>query len=225
MSTQLLSAPGKVHELSDDLESLWFVLLFEGLHFVKHNEPTGICMVTIFDHVYVIPTTGTHRGGLGKRDMYYNGALMTRVLQFDSRPFTTLVRQIYRLFKSLRAYYVMQDEEETPSDSVKENVRKLESCAEIERLLREALNSEEWPVSCDKVADQYPDINRSTPKRNDTVALSYTNSSLVPLGEPSGGKRRREEEDEPQASEAKRPKINLPLWKRIWSKCTFLVKG
>jgi len=225
MSTQLLSVSGKVHELCDDLESLWFVLLFEGLHFVKHNKPSGVSMATIFDHMDVCVKIGTHVGGLGKRDMYHSGALMARVLKFDSKPFTTLVRQIYRLFKSLRAYYVMQVEEETPSDSVKENVRKLESCAEIERLLREALDSEGWPVSCDKVEDQYPPIKRLTSKQRDSFALSYASCSLVPRDEPFRGKRKREEEDEPQASEAKRPKINPPLWKRIWSKCTFLVKG
>ena len=226
MSTRLLSAPGKVHELCDDLESLWFVLLFEGLHFVKHNNPRGIKMATIFDHFDVSLTTGTHTGGLGKRDLYSNnGVLMTKVLEFDSKPFTALVRQIYRLFKSLNAYYMAQDEEETPSDSVKENARKLESCAEIERLLEEALKSDEWPASCDKVQDQYPPTRRLTPQQKETVGLSYANRSLAhSTGAPSGGKRKRDEEDDPQIfDETKRPKIGLPLWQRIWSKCTFSV--
>ena len=227
MSTRLLSKPGKVHELCDDLESLWFVLLFEGLHFVKHNKPSGIMMDEIFDHVHVSLTTGTHTGGLGKRDLYSNnGVLMTKVLEFDSKPFTTLVRQIYRLFKSLNAYYMAQNEEETPTDSIKDAVGKLESCAEIERLLKEALNSDEWPGSCDKVQDQYPPSRRLTHQQKETVALSYANRSLVSPGTLSRGKRKREEEDDPQVfNEIKRPKISLPLWKRIWSKCTFLVRG
>ena len=227
MSTRLLSTPGKVHELCDDLESLWFVLLFEGLHFVKHNNPSGIKMGTIFDHVDVSLTTGTHTGGLGKHHLYTSsGNLMTRILEFDSKPFTTLIRKIYRLFKSLDAYYMAQDDDETPSDPVKENVRKLESCAEIERLLEEALKSEEWPVSCDKVQDQYPPTRRLTPQQKETVALSYANRSLASSSAPSGGKRKREEEDDPPAfNETKRPKISLPLWKRIWSKCGFLVRS
>jgi len=226
MSTRLLSTPGKVHELCDELESLWFVLIFEGLHFVKHNKPSGMTMATIFDYMDVCLKTGTHVGGLGKSNLYSNKTiLMTRVLQFDSKPFTTLIRQIYRLFKSLDAHYTAQDNEEIPSDSIQENVRKLESCTEIERLLREALDSEGWPVSCDKVEDQYPPIKRLTSKQRDSFALSYASCSLVPPDEPFGGKRKREEEDEPQVFEAKRPRINPPLWKRIWSKCTFLVKG
>ena len=227
MSTRLLSTPGKVHELRDDLESLWFVLLFEGLHFVKHNKPSGIKMASIFDHVDVSLTTGTHTGGLGKHHLYTSsGNLMTKVLEFESKPFTTLTRQIYRLFKSLNAYYMAQDDEAMPSDPVKGNVRKLESCAEIQRLLKVALDSEEWPASCDKVQDQYPPSRRLTSHQKETVALSYANCSLASFGAPSIGKRKREEEDDPQVfNDIKRPKISPPLWKRIWSKCTFLVGG
>ena len=218
MSTRLLTTPGKVHELCDDLESLWFVLLFEGLHLVK--------MASIFDHVDVSLTTGTHTGGLGKIHLYSrNGVVMTRMLKFDSQPFTTLVRQIYRLFQSLNTYHGAQDNEETPNDSLKERVGKLDSCAEIERLLREALNSEEWPESCDKLGDQYPPTRHLTPKQKDTIALSCVNRSLTPYGEPSGMKRKRGEEDDSQVPETKRPKTGLPLWKRIWSKCAFLVRG
>ena len=227
MSTRLLSTPAKVHELCDDLESLWFVLLFEGLHFVKHNKPGGIKMATIFDFMDVSLTTGTLTGGLGKNNLYsHNGVLMTRVLEFDSKPFTTLVRQIYRLFKSLNAYYRAHDDEETPAESIKENAGKLESYAEIERLLKEAIDSDEWPGSCDKVQDQYPPSRRLASQQKETVALSYANCSLASSGAPSRGKRKREEEDDPQVfNEIKRPKISLPLWKRIWSKCTFLVRG
>ncbi|KAF9643425.1 hypothetical protein BDM02DRAFT_3264101 [Thelephora ganbajun] len=226
MSTRLLTTPGKVHELCDDLESLWFVFLYEGLHFVNHNKPRGIKMASIFDHVDVSLTTGTHTGGLGKIHLYdRNSVLMTRVLDFGNKPFTTLISQIYRLFQTLNAYHTAQDNEEDPDDSIVENVRKLESCVEIKRLLGEALNSEGWPVSCDKVQDQYPPSRRLTPKQKETIALSYVNYSLVPPSEPSGAKRKREEEDDPQVLEAKRPKVIKPLWKRIWSKCTFLFKG
>ena len=71
MSTWLLYKPGKAHELCDDLESLWFVLLFEGLHFVKHNNPGAIKMATIFDQVEEPQKLGeTHTGGVGKRDLF-----------------------------------------------------------------------------------------------------------------------------------------------------------
>lgn len=155
MSTQLqlLSSPGKVHELCDDLESLWFVLLFESLHFLKHNKPIEIDLDTIFDYVSIM--TGLH-SGLGKRDMYScSGPLMTKQLQFDSKPFTALVRQIYQLFESLCEHYRAQAHKETPRKPVKQDVKKLENCEAIKRLLEEALDSDEWQVSCDKAEDQY----------------------------------------------------------------------
>ena len=228
MSTQLLVCPGKVHELCDDLESFWFVLLFEGLHFVKHNEPGDIDMAIIFDQASVSPATGTHTGGLGKLHLYLkNSRLMNRELKFESKPFTTLVRQIYRLFQSLNAHYLTQDlaedNEGKSNDLYEKDAKKLESCGEIKRLLGEALNSGDWPEICDKVEDQYPPTRHLTPKQKDTIALSYANQPLISSLEPS--KRKREQGDDPQVPEIKRLKTGPPLWKRIWSKCTFLVKG
>jgi len=227
MSTELLLRPEKVHELCDDLESLWFVLLYEGLHFVKHNKPSGIRMTTIFDYVDVSPTTGICTGGMGKFHLYFNcGHIVNRVLDFESKPFTALVRKMYLRFKSLNASYMAQDDSETPSAFLQDNFRKLESCVDIKELFEEALSSEEWPASCDKVHDQYPPIGHLTPKQRDTIALSYANGSLVPSSEPPGVKRKREEDDrDPQVPETKRPKTGPPLWKQIWSKCTFLVRG
>ena len=115
------------------------------------------------------------------------------------------------LFRSLNEYYTSQDDKAPPRDTVEEDARKLESCVEIERLLEEALKSEEWPVVCDKVEDQYLPTTRAARRRKDTIALSYANRSLVPSGAPPGVKRKREEEDIPQVSgEAKRAKRVSP---------------
>jgi len=226
MSTRLLLRPGKVHELCDDLESIWFVLLFEGLHFLKHNRPGGINMAITFDQVGVSLITGNHIGGLGKTHLYFTSdSVVDRTLRFESEPFTALVGQIYRLFQSFNAYYMARDMGQKPNDSQEESVRKLESCAEIKRLLGEALDSGGWPELCDKVQDQYPPIRHLTPEQKDTVALSYVNRALVPSGEPSGAKRKREEEEDTQVPETKRTKTGPPLWKRIWSKCASLARG
>jgi hypothetical protein len=223
MSTRLLTTyEFKIHELRDDLESLWFVLLYEALHFVRHNSPFGIHMGDIFNQVSVCGKNGMLTGGIGKRDLYFErGALMSRILAFESKPFTALVRQVYQLFQSLIAHYQELDnkkdpEEEDPNTPI---VRKLNSCAEMERLFREALDTEGWPESCDKVEDQY-----STSKQ-ETVALSNVNNPVRQLGKPSGMKRKREEENPPVFEfENKRIKVN-PLWKWIWSGYTRLVGG
>jgi hypothetical protein len=226
MSTRLLTRPGSVHELCDDLESLWFVLLYEGLHFVKHNDPFGVQMDFLFDNVSVCRKTGIHTGGAGKRDMYTSGGdLMTETLSFESKPFTTLVGQVYELFQTLNAYYLARrgranSNKKGPDEPI---VRKPGGCAEIQRLFQEALDTEGWPESCDKVEDQYPPQDRLTPEEKEIVSLSYVNYAVRQPDEPSGTKRKREEED-PPAFENKRIKVD-PLWKRLWSKCARLVRG
>ena len=191
MSTRLLSVQGKVHELSDDLESHFFVLLFEGLHFVKHNKPDDILPRGIFDQSDVNPETGSHKGGQGKAFLY-SGVIptMSKKLAFTSKPFTTLVRELYRVFMSLHQYHAAKDMEIDPHESLVTSIGALEGCVGVEALFDEALKSEEWPTECDKVQDQYPPTKRLKPEQKDTVALSYINRSVVQ--EPSSGKRKRE---------------------------------
>jgi len=203
MSTRLLSVKGKIHELSDDLESHFFVLLFEGLHFVEHNKPDGISMQRIFDQVDVNLETGNHTGGDGKVALYSSAGFdtMDNQLKFTSKPFTILIRGLYQLFMSLHLYHLLKGIKQKPGRSNERNVKKLEACVGVVALLDEALTSKEWPTKCDKVPDQYPPTNRLKPEQKDTVALSYLNQSLATGS--SGGKRKREG---PRRSTRKRSK-------------------
>ena len=45
------------------------------------------------------------------------------------------------------------DSRQKPDSSLQENFKKLGSCADIMKLLKEALSSEGLPESCDKVED------------------------------------------------------------------------
>ena len=45
--------------------------------------------------------------------------------------------------------------EETPSDTVIEAVKRLESREEITRLFKEAPSIDRWPEGCGKMEDQY----------------------------------------------------------------------
>ena len=141
MSTRLLTEPGKAHELCDDIQSLWFVLLYEALHFVKHNEPPEINMDILFNYVWLSPGTGIHTGGLGKRDFYgFGRAMMTQTLSFNTVPFTGLIRQVYALFRNLYEYHGrLANGEKDRTGPIFESAGKLDSCLEIQRLFREAL--------------------------------------------------------------------------------------
>jgi len=204
---------GKVHGLSDDLESHFFVLLFEGLHFVAHNKPCGIFMQDIFDQATVDSKTGHHSGGRGKMVLYsWMSPLISNQLEFTSRPFTTLIRGLYQLFSSLFDYYIAKDKKKIPHESDARNVGALEGCVGVVALFEEALKSEGWPTECDKVSDQYqyPPTKHSEPEQGDSVALSaHFNKPLVP--EPTNGKRKREIESEVGHScRDKRTKVDSP---------------
>jgi len=184
---------GKAHELSDDLESHFFVLLFEALHFVEHSKPYGIYMENIFDQFCVDPETGKHGGGEGKMALYTGKvAIINNQLNFTSKPFTTLIRGLYRLFASLHNYHTAKDWNKPPVKSDAEDVEQLNGGVGVAALFDVALKSVEWPTECDKVLDQYPPTKRLNQEQKDTVALSYANQSL--RQEPSSGKRKREPE-------------------------------
>jgi len=67
-----------------------------------------------------------HTGGLGKHTLYTSDVdLMNITLEFGSKPFTTLIRNMYLRFSSLSAYYTVLDSREKPNGSFLENFRKL----------------------------------------------------------------------------------------------------
>ena len=185
MSTQLLSKPGKVHELWDDLESHFFVVLFNALRFVKHNKPSGLNFTYIFDQRTVSEDNGTHRGGAGKGYMYDQGLLV----KFASEQFTCLVRAIFKLFSSLKDYHVFNARGDDPRPASVNAANKLKDCEEIKKCFAEALENKGWPTDCDKVEDQYPPPRRPTSRRMESIVLSHFGRN--PVAEPSGGKRKR----------------------------------
>ena len=190
MSTALLSTPGKVHELCDDLESHFFVILYTSLHFLKHVRPPGIRMKFIFDDAFISPVTGSHRGGEGKMAMYDKIEF-----NFESEPLTDLICALLELFRSLKDYIARKSLRRKTSPSLVKDIGKLTDCAEIKKLYAEALRSEGWPTICDKVEDQYPPTSRLTPEEKETVAVSFQQCDLTT--EPSTGKRKREDGDLP----------------------------
>ena len=197
MSTELLHTPGKVHTLYDDLESHFFVILYNALHFLKHVRPPGLNMESIFDDAFISPVTGFHYGGRGKRGMYDS-----HDFTFESKPLTGLICALLELFRSLKNYSCKHFKKERFPTAV-EDVEKLKDCAEIKRLYAEALGSKGWPTVCDKVEDRYPPTRCSTSQQTEPVVLSYFGCG--PTAEPSAGKRKRED-DAPLQPQQRRKK-------------------
>jgi len=175
MSTEQLANPGKIFEVSDELESFFFVILYEGVHWVAHNKPSRLNVRHIFDHVETI-IEGNHVGGAGKRDLYSeHEALICQQLEFTkSEPFTGLIRQLYRLFQSLRVVNMVTKLGLRTPEEHSPNVEKLKNCKEVVRLMKDAVARKDWSKEFDKVPEgNYP--RKKKMDEDDLIGLSYLN--------------------------------------------------
>ena len=175
MSTAQLADPGKAYEVSDELESFFFVIFYEGLHWVTHNKPMDLDVKAIFDQVGRI-FKGNRTGGAGKQELYDNGEeLIYQQLEFTkSKPFTDLIRQLYRLFRSLQAVNVGKKYNYSPLEEHSSNVEKLKDCKEVVRLMKEAVVRKDWSEGSDKVTEgNYPRQENADEK--DPIGLTYLN--------------------------------------------------
>ena len=182
MSTEQLANPGKAYEVSDELESFFFVIFYEGLHWVTHNKPMDLDVKDIFDQAGRI-VKGLRTGGTGKQGLYQRcEALICQELEFTkSKPFTDLIRQLYRLFRSLRIFNMITEVGLSPPQEHSPNVEKLKDCKEIVRLMREAVLRKDWSEGSDKVTeDNYP--RKETTDEKDQIGLTYLNEATGTTG-------------------------------------------
>ena len=177
ISTAQLIAPKRLYGVSDELESFFFVLLYVSLHWIIHNQPDELNVEHIFDQSHIIKT-GIHHGGAGKFCMYTMGHdIFLEELEFtESPPLTDLIRQLYCFFESLTHFNLPGRK---PRSEDAENVKKLENCDAILRLIGEALAREDWPEVCDKTAtDNYPREKETDQK--DQVGRAHVKVSIGP---------------------------------------------
>ena len=218
ISTAQLSDPGKIYEVSDELESFFFVILYEGIHRVIHNKPAGLFVKHIFDDART-DANGRQAGGAGKRDMYgiYAGVILEDLKFEKSPPFTDLIRGLFLLFQSLNVVNLEKKSKRKPRSEDAANIEKLKDCKAVIQLMKSAVRRKDWPKEHDKVlGDNYPRDGEID--REDRVGLAnlkeVTSPGDVPLPAspaPAGSisrvsKRGREEEDGP-ATPTKRSRV------------------
>ena len=218
ISTAQLRDPGKTYEVSDELESFFFVILYEGVHWVIHNKPTRLKVKHIFDDVQV-EADGRQTGGVGKHNMYtMEDLVILRDLEFDkSPPFTDLIRELFLLFQSLA--FVNQAKsarrEKLISTEDRKNVNKLKNVKAIVRLMKNAVEREDWPEVYDKAAnDIYP--RKEEIDKEDRVGLANLKVTTATVNAPiplpasastSRASKRGREEDDGHTTPTKRSKV------------------
>jgi hypothetical protein len=190
MSTAQLQDRRSPYQVSDELESFFFVILYQGFHWVVHEELNSVNVNRIFEDVRV--HNGRQIGG-GEKEFIYTqnpGAILTE-LRFKSPPFTDLIRELFRLFRSLALTNRYKAIARRPYSQDAANVKKLKNCKAIIHLLKTAMERKDWARVCDKAErDRYPDADE-----------------LARIRREAAHKRQREEGDDASASPAKRIKI------------------
>lgn len=219
ISTWQLLDPGKIYEVSDELESFFFVILYEGVHWVTHNKPKTLRVKHIFDDVQV-EADGQQTGGSGKCRMYtVDGNVILQHLEFTKfPPFTDLIRGLFRLFQSLtfvnQANCAGRQGAIFPHDI--ENANRLNDCKTVIQLTKDALKRTDWPQESDKVtSDNYP--RKQEVDKVDRVGLANLKVTTATIDAPApaalptstGISRtsKRGREDDGQVSPTKRSKV------------------
>ena len=163
--------------VSDELESFFFVIFYVALHWIIHNKLDELNIEHIFDE-HRVNRHGDHLGGAGKLNMYLytkSSDAILQTLEFtESLPLTDLIRQLFCLFQSLAQF---NHSSRKSSSEDEENVKKLENCDTILKLMEEALVREDWPQACDKTAtDNYPREEETDQK--DQVGRAHVKVSI-----------------------------------------------
>ena len=161
ISTAQLRDPQKIYEVSDELESLFFVILYEGIHWVVHNRPKALNVEYLFDWARTDRSGSRIIGGKGKFCLYtlspHRDAVLHELRFERSQPFADLLRELFFLFESLAIVNRNKESGEELQDQDISNVEKLENCRTVVQLMKNAAERVDWPKEHDKARhDNYP---------------------------------------------------------------------
>lgn len=139
----------KEHELSDDIESLFWVLVYAGLHHVKHNNPTVLIGNNIFDEASKIIEDGEVREVGDKADILDTNQL--RNFPFLCQPFKDLITRLAQFYAGHYIYHrgaKLEAQNADPEGTCKKKFQSYRKLASDPRwlinVLNEALDKEGW---------------------------------------------------------------------------------
>ena len=155
----MLDDPSKRHEIHDDLESCFWVLLKISLHYFKH-EGTNFSLDMFNEYVASrndIPATGGSQKAVFLRLRKLASATWSCI------PLNDLLQDLSRIFKrylkALDAYTSPDDDSDEDDDRTqkrfKQRYEELEQVDIILDCFDRALASDQWPAGHDAIQDQF----------------------------------------------------------------------
>lgn len=167
---------GKKHEIQDDLESCYWVLLYISFHYFKHSHPKFD--IGFFDE-YEPPQEGKPASGGNKKQIFLmRNDIVKRNVTWDCKPLNLLIRELSVLFQMYHMHASMPP--------LGKSAAFLEHHALIGRVdvilesFDNALESNEWPELNDALEDQMP----TKPKkeldkdRRNTIATTFATGNV-----------------------------------------------
>ncbi|CAL1708963.1 unnamed protein product [Somion occarium] len=183
ISVPLLRRPKKGHEVHDDLESSFWVLLYISFHYFKHTKLVNVDFFNEYNEYSRNGSATRHAyGGLAKAGFLYGGL---PGVKWTCAPLNKLLHKFGDLFYQYHFYHGRQDREEHLA-SFTDFQKRLDQVDSVLDLFDTALASDEWPEN-DVLPDQYSRKNekKETEERHDlkshAVAPAAQEMNPVPV--------------------------------------------
>ncbi|KAH8099791.1 hypothetical protein BXZ70DRAFT_217601 [Cristinia sonorae] len=170
LSAGLANDPTKEHNILDDLESCYWVLLYQGIHYFRSTaELDALHMFDEHRPKRVLAFNRMDFVGGDQKEKHFNVTSMhDAYIRFDSQPFHHLRGRLTSVF---RRYYQanVYEEKEDYEAFLELHTKYLNTLGRtMLEYINEALQSEAWPPS-DAIPDRFP-------QSTDTQAEAYMNN-------------------------------------------------
>ncbi|CAL1708939.1 unnamed protein product [Somion occarium] len=179
ISILLLQNPLKGHDVHDDLESSFWVLLYVSLHYFKHNQGQ------LIDLTFFNECKEHHDGEDGDGEVHPLGGLKKsgflshrlKHIKWRCAPLNSLIHAFGALLNDYQYYYEKADgnDDKSAEAQFKAIQEQLDQVDIVLSLFDTALASDEWPEN-DALPDQFP---RMTDKQEDQMIHDLKSQAIA----------------------------------------------
>lgn len=183
MSIHILETPNRRHTVLDDIESVYWLLLYCALHWLPHDDPNFDMQLfdeQIKQHRPNLPPLivgGDKKGNFLIKSRY-------RRLQFESRPLQELLQELGHAFRAI--YWSETAEEDDIRSAAQAASAKLQDVTVVLEMFNRALARKDWPEH-DRVDDQFRPRTENEEARmeHENTVSSYGSGSASYSADPS----------------------------------------
>ena len=180
MSIKLLRYPERLHEVHDDLESVYWVLAYTALHRFKQTGPTKFNMRCFSEMDFSSPSGEFSfvKGGVSKTIVLLDRRLAT--IEFSSLPARGVLSELTFLFAGYSIYLpadgVFLEEDDDPDRArFPAHYQRIGDPRNIAAIIEHYINlpDHEWDLDDWETVDKYPPFTRSTTEEARAMIMKF----------------------------------------------------